>query len=719
MALPRTLADLVGVRTRPQWLRCSFPHDGTAGCMLDGATVSLAWKEAGDPEVNVPYAARRGMAFDRFGRLYRCDPDSRSVEVTLFRARKSVGFEPPREPRQLPGMDEGPQRPVALAADGADHLLLIGEGEATVHVYDLWRESFVRTIALPRQPLDILAAPDGTVLVLLDDPNGWVRLSVCDPPLPLSWPQGLAGVTRLAVLRNGDFYALVDGGTPAARVVGLGRPRRDIAVGAGVDAPDARELTGCRDAEGDKLVAGRQPGRSLLRFTVHPDGLAADQPLDGQYYDGAGMAVLDGDVVFFGRVGGTPLGPTVAAPARRSYEPRGQVLLFGLDSGRPANRWGRVFLEACMPEGTGIAVELRTTDDLDEGDPIEREPPLNAALTPLAGPGLTRLPAANIVADRASWHPTGLVPTDDPAAAGGFRIYEGGVLDNPGRYLWVRVALSGGKRTPRIRRILAERTGHDWLKHLPRAFARRTASDESFLQAFLTPAAGQLAAARSLADERNALFDPVLAPTPALAWLAATVGLPLEAQWPETVARRMIAEANQLFARRGTVGGLRRMLEILTGGDVIIVEAFRTRAAGTVGGPQPTSGAPGAALGMGFRLGGSVDPSGPGASGTAQDDAVAASAHRFSVILRSSLGPDQLAAVRQLLERHRPAHTLVEICTVDSGMRAGLGAHVGLTAFVGPTSGLDAAIVGDSVIGRGTIIARGGLAGSTAQGDCP
>jgi hypothetical protein len=38
-------------------------------------------------------------------------------------------------------------------------------------------------------------------------------------------------------------------------------------------------------------------------------------------------------------------------------------------------------------------------------------------------------------------------------------------------------------------------------------------------------------------------------------------------------------------------------------------------------------------------------------------------------------------------EVHRPAHTLVEVCTVGSGMRVGRGLHVELTSIIRSTGG--------------------------------
>jgi hypothetical protein len=58
-------------------------------------------------------------------------------------------------------------------------------------------------------------------------------------------------------------------------------------------------------------------------------------------------------------------------------------------------------------------------------------------------------------------------------------------------------------------------------------------------------------------------------------------------------------------------------------------------------------------------------------------------AHRFSVLIPASLTEEQLDVVRRILEVHRPAHTIFDVCTVGAGMRVGRGLHVGISSMVG------------------------------------
>src|SRR5262249_25780592 len=159
-----------------------------------------------------------------------------------------------------------------------------------------------------------------------------------------------------------------------------------------------------------------------------------------------------------------------------------------------------------------------------------------------------------------------------PAPADGFALYDAPVIAPPGRYLWLVFNLDGTRsKSPRIRAARVAYPGHGLLTQLPRTFWRERAPRE-FLFRYLSPIAAMLDEWEAVSSSRHRLLDARIAPPVALAWLAAFLGLVLDPCWSTDVQCRMILEAAKLFRTRGTFGSLRRMIEILTDSQVIVIE---------------------------------------------------------------------------------------------------------------------------------------------------
>jgi len=69
-------------------------------------------------------------------------------------------------------------------------------------------------------------------------------------------------------------------------------------------------------------------------------------------------------------------------------------------------------------------------------------------------------------------------------------------------------------------------------------------------------------------DDLAAYFDPLLAPEDFLAWLAGWCGIVLDENWPLSRGRAVVSAAAELYRARGTRAGLRRHVELVTGGRV-------------------------------------------------------------------------------------------------------------------------------------------------------
>ena len=69
-------------------------------------------------------------------------------------------------------------------------------------------------------------------------------------------------------------------------------------------------------------------------------------------------------------------------------------------------------------------------------------------------------------------------------------------------------------------------------------------------------------------DSLYAYVDPRLAPADFLEWLASWVGVTLDENWPMERKRVTVLLAIALYQSRGTLAGLQRHLEVVTGGLV-------------------------------------------------------------------------------------------------------------------------------------------------------
>jgi phage tail-like protein len=347
-----------------------------------------------------------------------------------------------------------------------------------------------------------------------------------------------------------------------------------------------------------------------------------------------------------GRHAGSGL-PLLAAP-RRLVRPQAAVFATaGLDGGRPGFAWDRVVLRADVPAGTRLLVSTRTDDS-----PLE--------------PGRAAQP------DSQAW--------SAPLTIGAAETPELLVQSPPGRYLWLRVELFGdGRATPRVEGIdvFGPRSGS--VRHLPAAYHQDPESLrflDRFLAYFDTVFAEVTAEHRGVA----ALLDPYAAPAgAALDWLGGWFDLHFLAEWSPALRRRMIAEAVAYARERGTVRGLRRVVQWHTGlTDPLpqIIEHHRIPS----GGDAP-------------YIGGEPLDATP-------------VAHGCTIVLPARVAPDDAARARleRLITAHVPGHVRFRLRLVPAGVAVGRQSTVGVDTLVGvPSSGA----LGDARLGSDLATAGG------------
>ncbi|MFI9274108.1 phage tail protein [Kitasatospora sp. NPDC052896] len=81
-----------------------------------------------------------------------------------------------------------------------------------------------------------------------------------------------------------------------------------------------------------------------------------------------------------------------------------------------------------------------------------------------------------------------------------------------------------------------------------------------------------IAPAISTLDCLAAYLDPRLAPADFVRWLAGWLGTVLDENWPLHRQRAAVAHSVRLYRLRGTAEGLRALIELVTGGEVELVE---------------------------------------------------------------------------------------------------------------------------------------------------
>ena len=752
MALPRA-ANFRLMLGEPAWQRAAFGAD-TA---LVGGAVQLAWDALHEGSVNASTAvtdpAGAGLAFDPRCRLFHSVPGEQRVERWLWQAMDPARPQhspPPADvlqdhwsapqvlgalPREASGFapvmpEASTFTPRALACDEDGGLYVLDTATHQVWIIDLAQRRVQRAESVPADAVHIVWCRPW--LWVLCSGGALLRLSATRLPqaAPMAAP---AEASRLALAPDGRLYVLLRAHAADASVVLLGRlgqrlvSPQPLAFAGDNPFAFASGLAITTAADGPShLVVARRPEELFTRVDI--DGTAGlAEPLAARHYDGNGIAATpDGRVVFF-----TPRGPRHATGARLHYRNSGRVVGFRLDAGQPQASWGRLLLDTCLPAHTAIRVHALISDDDIEGPRLPRTAPANQPLVRLLQPDATPLPLVNEL------------PADDEAGQLLFKRTDGSEqpwLMEPqheqehfdtfeaiapatlGRYLWLVFDLQGHSRaTPRLRGVRAETPAHDWLRRMPQLYSRPDAM-RSFLQRVLAPMAGLEADIAAQSDERHALLKPCSTPAAALPWLAHWVGLTLDERWSETARRSFINEAPWLFRLRGTRWSLQRMVEIVTGVRVVIVEQFRMRGLARVGnrsGSGPAWDEP-AVLGMGMRVGGPVGNDAVQGAESDISDSFALNAHRFAVLVQAELDADTEAAVRHLLDVHRPAHTLFSLCGLGQGARVGRGLQIGLSTVVGPVNAFAQLQLGAATLGRSQLLgraprARGGLQAGPAR----
>ncbi len=345
-----------------------------------------------------------------------------------------------------------------------------------------------------------------------------------------------------------------------------------------------------------------------------------------------------------------------------------------LDSGLPGCRWHRVRVDAVVPSGTGLRVEVATSD----APPEDHEPHPDDWYD--AGPGVT----------------DALLRTP------------------PGRHAYVRVRMHGdGRVAPVVTRIRLDLPRHGGVDSLPAVYSEDPRARD-FTERFVGLFDAWLEQVDDVVDRRPALLDAAALPDDALGWLAGLVGLGFESDMTVAQRRALLAAAPELYRRRGTPAGLLETLRVGVGVTASLEEPGTDRPWGAVGSARLGGVRLFGRSRVRVRLGTSrLGASRLHATGNPDLDAVSFGAHRLVVHLPGTtedgraVTPAVAALVARVVRSQTPAHLATRVSRRSGGLVAGL-VRVGVDAVpVAPAP----AVVGRLGLGRGTAVAPGRTAG--------
>lgn len=451
--------------------------------------------------------------------------------------------------------------------------------------------------------------------------------------------------------------------------------------------------------------------------------------------------------------GTSPLHP-LALPA---FPERGiATATHPMDSGNPRTVWHRLYIEATIPAGCGVRLFLAATETLAPPDFAEDE-----ADNPFSEWHEHRLGQGFLRQDRdipvAAWLPAPCeVPTHPgllgcPPVSGQVGLFTV-LIQRPrrrvrslqGQYLHLRVELVGdGRATPEIAGVRAYGSRFSYAQnYLPELYREDLfapdaddvgpATPADFLERFLGNAEGFLTEWEERIAHSYLLTDPTATPEEALAWLGSWIGVAFEGAYPPDRRRDLLRNAPRLFARRGTVYGLKLALDIATnggvsGGEIVVVEDFRLRRtfATILGADLADEDDP---LTLGLANSGNsfvgdtlflgderrkeflalFDADLP--TTRAEEAQIQALferlANRVTVLVHQEVTPQNRGLIRRIVELETPAHVAARVVTAREPFLVGVASLVGVDTYINRESTRDPIRVGRSLLGTREFLLR-------------
>lgn len=514
------------------------------------------------------------------------------------------------------------------------------------------------------EPWDVVMNARGTAYVS-DRLNGLIHVFDRDFEWRAAWdgagPTGpLHRPTRLATDTNGRLYVVQedsetivvlapDGGfleqvTSTEQLKGRFRPAA-VAV-------DDRGVLYVHDSGRDRIHLFCRTNNETFSWT------------------GAASATPSADVLTFDRQGNAvqvdrTRRQVMTLPARARFASQGVLVTEPFDSQQPQCRWDRIRMFARVPDGTEVRVDTLTSESVKTAAEIQQ------------------------LGDR--WATGQVMTVADPTD------WDCTVLSPPGRYLWLRLTITGGgQATPSVERVEIFYPRATSIAYLPAVYQEDPEGTDflaRFLSIFDSIRNGIAGTLEDFASYLDAGSAPASAQTGGrsdfLTWLASWIGLTLDAHWPLEKRRRLLENAARLYALRGTPEGLRLHLRLYLDAEPRVLEHFHLRRwmflgdgrlgdCGAIWGPEVMRRLELDAYSRvgEFQLQDDGDP---------VHDPLRAHSHRFTVFVPATGAddPTQRQALERVVALAKPAHTAHIIEYVYPRFRVGLQALIGVDSVVG------------------------------------
>jgi phage tail-like protein len=266
------------------------------------------------------------------------------------------------------------------------------------------------------------------------------------------------------------------------------------------------------------------------------------------------------------------------------------------------------------------------------------------------------------------------------------------VRSDPGRYLWLTVALEGtAVASAEVRRLDITFPRNTSLRMLPAIYSTDAGGRDfnvrllSLFDAMRDHIKDEIRALASVIDPRT---TDARSQRDFLDWLGTWFNMELYRSWPVERRRDVIHHAGELFRLRGTARGIELFIKLALGREVFIVEGFVDRHWWFA-----SRSLLGCSVLFGPEIVGRAALDGTDVLSTKTIDSVpapmldpfAARANRMTVYVPCYVEPaeNDLTMLQEVIEVQKPAHVAACIVLTMPDLRLGVTARLGLDAVIG------------------------------------